>query len=91
MTVSQIEQKYHGLQVVPCNVSSCAGETVMYLFLFPSAQHTSVEIKNILDNAIRDFVDDNSCHEYVSSYKDDIAIRIIITDFNVLIPARMVG
>lgn len=90
MTIQQIEQKYQGLQIVPCNVTSEAGKSGMYLFIFFSVQYTPTEVKNVLDNAVRDFVGNNSYHEYISSSKDDCYVRIIIADVNVLIPARMV-
>lgn len=90
MTIQQFEQKYQGLQIVPCDVTSEAGKSGMYLFLFPSVKYTPVEVKNILDNAVRDFVGNNSYHEYVSSSKDDCYVRVIFADINVLIPAKMV-
>ena len=90
MTIQDVENKYQGLQIVPCNVTSEAGKSGMYLFLFPSVQHTPAEVKNILDNAVRDFVGNNSYHEEVPSYKDDFYVRVIMMDINVLIPARMV-
>lgn len=91
MTTQQIEQKYRGLQIVTCKATSEVGETGMYIFIYPAINQRPELVKTVLDNAVRDFVGNNSYHEYISSSKDDCYVRIIIADTNSLIPPRTVA
>lgn len=92
MTIQDVVTKYPGLQIVPCSVKSEAGETKMYMFIFvPNAEHTPDAVKQIIDNAISDFVGHNSYHVYVPADLNNNCIKIIFVDISALIPARPIA
>lgn len=89
MKVEDVMQKYPGLQIVPCNVTSEAGNTAMYIFIFIPNGQTPELVRGVLDNAISDFFESNQ--RFICNPKDNNCIKIVLSDVNILIPPQEIA